>query len=169
MSASKKIRFLTSPTELKLTARAAAVLLASPVLLKRYDIQKTVDRLTPKKRVKKKRRLDPDRVIYLCHRVMSGFARVSYKPNCLRRSLLLYHCLRRNGTPVEIHFGVKMGKEALEGHCWLTTDEGLIDDREEMVSQFAPMFSLPHPETANGSGSEIWSTIDRLDKLSFGE
>ena len=101
MSAAKKIRFLTNPTEVKLTVRAAAVLLASPVLLKRYDIRKTVDFLTPRRRVKPKKQLSRDRVIDLCHRVMNGLAKVAFKPNCLRRNLLMYHCLRRHGADEE--------------------------------------------------------------------
>lgn len=170
MSASNKLRLLRKPAELKLAVRAAAVVLASPVLLKRYDIQKTVEILTPQKRAKPKKRLPPDRVIQLCHRVLDGFARVSRPTNCLRRNLLLYHCLRRHGTPVEINFGVKMGEGQLQGHCWLTTSEGLIEDREEMVEQFAPMFRLPRTEK-NGVGDdvELWSTIERLDKLTFDE
>jgi hypothetical protein len=167
MSAKKKIRFLTSPKELKLTVRAAAVLLASPVLLKRYDIQKTVGLLTPRRAVKSKKRVSQDRVIDLCHRVLSGFSKVSYKTNCLRRCLLYYHCLRRQGEPVEIIFGVKMGKDDLQGHCWLTSGERLIGDREEMVKQFTPMFSLPSLEAADDSDSELWTTIERLNKLSF--
>jgi len=167
MGAAKKIRFLTNPTEVKLTVRAAAVLLASPVLLKRYDIQKTVDFLTPRRRVKPKKQLSHERVIYLCQRVLNGFARVAFRSNCLKRSLTMYHCLKRHGAAVDIHFGVKMGDEELQGHCWLMVDNQLVGDSEEMVGQFAPMFSLPHSETTNGDGSEIWRTIEKLDKLSF--
>lgn len=168
MSATKKIRFLTRPREVKLTVRAAAVLLAAPVLLKRYDIRRTVDILTPRRGLKDKKRIPQDRVIYLCQRVLNGYARVAQNPNCLRRSLLLYHCLRRHGTPVEINFGVKMGQEELKGHCWLTTSDGLVEDREEMVRQFTPMFSLPKSEHEDAvEDAELWATIERLDKLTF--
>ena len=149
MSLKNKVRFAKSPPEVLLVARAATVLLAIPALLRLVDIERIVRELTPKTRSQAGKTLPEERIAYLCHRTMSFLRRVPCRQNCLRRSLLLYHCLRVHGVPVVIHFGVKRREDTLEGHCWLTLDGSLYHERPEMVSQFAHMFSLPAPKPAD--------------------
>ena len=149
MSLKNKVRFAKSPPEVLLVARAATVLLAIPSLLRLMDIERIVRELTPKTRSQAGKTLPEERIAYLCHRTVSFFRRVSYRPNCLRRSLVLYHCLRLHGVPAVIHFGAKRQDGVLAGHCWLTLNGSLYHERPEMVSQFAHMFSLPAPEPAD--------------------
>jgi len=148
MSLGKKLRFAANPAEVFVFARAAAVLAAIPPLLKIADIEHIVRTLTPARPRAGGGALPRDRVTYLCHRTFGFAARLRYRPNCLRRALVQYYCLRLHGIPAVIHFGVKRDDETLAGHCWLTVDGSLYDERAEMVSQFAQMFSLPLGEDA---------------------
>ena len=150
MSFENKLRFAKSPPEVFLVARAATLLFAIPPLLKLMDIERIVQKLTPVPPPPANEALPEERITHLCHRTISFLRRVSYRPNCLRRSLLLYHCLRVHGIPVIIHFGVKRREEMLEGHCWLTLSGSLYHEHPEMVSQFTHMFSLPASGT-NGT------------------
>jgi len=145
MSLENKLRFAKSPPEVCLVARAATLLFAIPPLLRLMDIERIVQKLTPTPSRPANEALTEERIAYLCHRTISFLRRVSRRPNCLRRSLVLYHCLRVHGVPVVIHFGVKRREKTLAGHCWLTLNGSLYHERPEMVSQFAQMFSLPAP------------------------
>ena len=50
-----------------------------------------------------------------------------YRPNCLKRSLILYYFLRKYGIDVQLHLGVKRtvdcdgesSNNGLAGHAWL--------------------------------------------------
>lgn len=44
------------------------------------------------------------------------------EPTCLKRSLLLYRFLAREGLNVKIHYGVRAADKGLDGHSWLTLD-----------------------------------------------
>ena len=146
MSLGRKLRFAANPAEVFVVARAAAVLAAIPPLLKFVDIEKIVRTLTPARPRAGAAALPRERVTYLCHRTFGFAGRMSYRPNCLRRALVQYHCLRLHGVPAVLQFGVKRNEGALAGHCWLTVDGTLYDERADMVSQFTQMFALPAPE-----------------------
>jgi hypothetical protein len=143
MSLGRKLQFAANPAEVFVVARAAALLAAIPPLLKFVDIERIVRTLTPARPRAGHAALPRERVTYLCHRTFGLAGRMSYRPNCLRRALVQYHCLRLHGVPAVIQFGVKRNGAALEGHCWLTVGGSLYDERSDMVSQFAQMFTLP--------------------------
>jgi hypothetical protein len=167
MSVSNKLRVAMNPAELFLIARIATVLLILPASLKLLNINRITRMLTPRRTRTPPEQLSPERITYLCLRVLTLFGRISYRSNCLRRCLLLFHCLRYHGKPVVIHFGVKPSGEDLVGHCWLTLDGVLYHDRIEMVSQFTHMFSLPSPAPVTGSSSEGRTTSPDLRTVSF--
>lgn len=57
-----------------------------------------------------------------------------WRYTCLRRSLVLYHLMRRGGRAIQLHIGVR--KEtggALQAHAWLVKDGApyLEPDRDE--------------------------------------
>lgn len=68
-----------------------------------------------------------------------------YKTTCLKRSLVLYHFLRKMGINVHICFGVRYryneklpGREAkkgLEGHAWLLYKGGIILERNVDITE----------------------------------
>jgi hypothetical protein len=167
MSVSNKLRVAMNPTELFLVARITAVLLALPVFLNLLNINRMVRILTPGRVRTPPGQLSPERVTYLCLRVLTLFSRFSYRSNCLRRCLLLFHCLRYYGTPVLINFGVKPGGDELLGHCWLTLDGVLYQDRIDMVSQFTHMFSLPRLASVSGDPSGRGEKPPDLRAVSF--
>lgn len=75
---------------------------------------------------------------------------------CLRRSLVRYYFLRREGLPVVLQFGAKFvaGKPDREvtGHAWLTLDGQPFYEADENWRGFVVMFSYP-----NGSGDSVTS------------
>jgi Transglutaminase-like superfamily len=150
MSVSNKLRVIANPTELALVARITAVLFTLPPALKLMNIDRIVRMLTPGRTRTPPDGLTPERVTYLCLRVLGFFGRFSYRASCLRKCLLLFHCLRYYGNAVVIHFGVKSGGGELLGHCWLTLEGALYNDHAEMVDQFTRMFSLPRPTATAG-------------------
>jgi hypothetical protein len=150
MSLLNKLRVAANPGDLWLMGRAAFVVLILPLLLKTCSINRMVRLLTPGRPIPRRLRPPRERVTYLCLRVLGLFERLSYRASCLRRSLLLFHCLRACGTTAVIQFGVKPDADALVGHCWLTIDESIYHDRSEMVGRFTRMFELPRPVAGTG-------------------
>lgn len=66
--------------------------------------------------------------------------------NCMRRSLVLFRCLRREGFPVAIVFGVKRnGDGGLDGHAWIEIDSRPILEPGEPREEFAVAFVYPPP------------------------
>jgi hypothetical protein len=67
---------------------------------------------------------------------------------CLRRSLVRYHFLRREGLPVVLQFGAKFvaGKpdRDVTGHAWLTLDGKPYHEADENWRGFVVMFSYPN-------------------------
>jgi len=45
-----------------------------------------------------------------------------WRYTCLRRSLVLFHLLRRAGRPVGLHIGVRKRDGSLQAHAWLVQD-----------------------------------------------
>ena len=61
---------------------------------------------------------------------------------CLNRSLALFHFLVRMGEPVIINFGVKKENDSLIGHGWLTKDNKVFLEKDEMCYSFTPILSF---------------------------
>lgn len=74
---------------------------------------------------------------------------------CLRRSLVRYHFLRREGLPVRLRFGAKFvgGKpdRDVTGHAWLTLDGQPYHEAGENWRGFAIMFSFPNSNANSNS------------------
>jgi hypothetical protein len=51
-----------------------------------------------------------------------------YKATCLRRSLLVWWFLRREGIPSDIRFGVRMQDRKLEAHAWVECHGVVVND-----------------------------------------
>ncbi len=58
------------------------------------------------------------------------------KENCLRKSLLLWCLLRREGIGGEIHFGVQLKEQALEAHAWVEYQGIVLSDEAGEYEQF---------------------------------
>lgn len=83
----------------------------------------------------------------LGHRFFQGYGR------CLMRSLVLFRILRRQGWPVEIHFGVrKAGEDAengqsgqidITGHSWLVMEGKPFLEDGSHAAGFATTYKFP--------------------------
>jgi hypothetical protein len=72
-----------------------------------------------------------------------------WRYTCLRRSVVLYHLLRRAGRDISLNIGVrKSGAGALQAHAWLVRDgvPYLEPDREEHRA-FSVIATFPETAT----------------------
>jgi hypothetical protein len=61
------------------------------------------------------------------------------KMNCLRRCLCQKQLLEKRHYPCELHIGVKMADGNLKAHSWLSYNEVLINDSEEIIQQYTAL------------------------------
>ncbi len=75
-----------------------------------------------------------------------------FKSTCLKRSLVLYHFLRRAGINVQICFGVRYKEDSprkgsskeLEGHAWLLCmGEIFLERNAAMVREYTVTYCFP--------------------------
>lgn len=64
--------------------------------------------------------------------------------NCLRRCLVQQQLLARYGYSLNLHFGVKKQQGKLKAHCWLTYQNKLINDGDEVVSTYTELTLAEH-------------------------
>jgi hypothetical protein len=58
---------------------------------------------------------------------------------CLRRSLVLWYLLRKEGIESELRFGVRKVSDEIIGHAWVEIDGSVINDDVRYIKQFTPM------------------------------
>jgi hypothetical protein len=58
---------------------------------------------------------------------------------CLRRSLVLWYLLRREGIDSNLRFGVRKAAAEIMGHAWVEIEGSVINDDESITKQFTPM------------------------------
>jgi len=106
-----------------LAIQVVVLLCRLPVLLRLYALPTLLHRLTaPDPNAMTASDVKRDRAVRLVLRVcqLRLFRSWLFPLGCLRQSLTLYYTLTRLGYPVMIHFGVRKGKEELQGHSWVT-------------------------------------------------
>ncbi len=97
-------------------------------LQKRVSVPRLVASFDPIPRQGKS--LDISRVTWLTRGLLRRLFSGRY---CMKRSLVLFHYLRRSGHDAKIYFGVVKEEGKLEGHAWVTVDgcpyaeEGPVD------------------------------------------
>lgn len=85
---------------------------------------------------------EPARQVELVDRVLA-VDRGPFRPNCVRRSLVLARYLRRAGQDPEICFGVKpeaRPEGRFDGHAWLELDGEPLAEREDPRPRYRVMF-----------------------------
>ncbi len=70
----------------------------------------------------------------------------SFRPNCVKRSLVLFHLLHAWGYPVRVIFGVEKKAGVLAGHCWIEIDGQPLAEPDDPHLVFATTYRFP--ETA---------------------
>lgn len=59
--------------------------------------------------------------------------------NCLRRCLVQQQLLAQHGYSLDLHFGVAKDQGKLKAHCWLTYNNSLVNDGEDVVCQYTEL------------------------------
>ena len=72
-----------------------------------------------------------------------------YKATCLRRSLLVWWFLRREGIQSQIRFGVRMTGQRLEAHAWVECN-GIVLNDSATVHQNYQALDDAFPSTSLG-------------------
>lgn len=72
-----------------------------------------------------------------------------FNPACLPRSLVLWHLLRRRGTPAQLCIGVAKERDQLMAHAWVESNGQVVNDRPDVAQRYAPIdFLYSSPEDA---------------------
>lgn len=140
----KTIELLSQRQNLKILLEMLAFAAVMPILMKYFSLERVLDVLTPyeKRQTHKTSRASAKKIVHLGMLLLKR-NRFFLKNSCLKRSLLLYYFLRKNGIAVQIHFGVKKLDDNLTGHSWLTQGGNLIADREQHRKAFTEVVSFP--------------------------
>lgn len=156
----RKIRsnFSTSE-EVELFIHIFLLVTILPLLIKLLSIPKLMKVLTPGDLIVYKNissEKAKEKVIKFTDYILSRNFWI-YKSICLKRSLVLYHFLRKIGINVHIFFGVRckneiMGREKkLEGHAWLVYNGDIFLERNiEMTKTYKVTYFFPEEKDHRG-------------------
>lgn len=59
-----------------------------------------------------------------------------YKATCLRKSLLVWWFMRREGIPGEVRIGVRVEHNQLEGHAWVEYFGHVVNDTPDVNQKY---------------------------------
>jgi hypothetical protein len=133
-----------------------------PFLIKVLTLPRLMNTLTPRVKTlddRHNRRELEVRIIKYTDYILSRNFWV-YKITCLKRSLILYHFLRKAGCCVQICFGVRRkagsadssGEKAIEGHAWLLYNGNIYLERNsEIAKKYAVAYRFPEKCDKKGS------------------
>lgn len=62
--------------------------------------------------------------------------------NCLKKSLVLWFLLRRQGITSELRLGVRWDEGEFTGHAWVEYQEMVLSDRQDVRQQYTMFDSL---------------------------
>jgi hypothetical protein len=146
----KTIELLRHPKNLIILLKMFTFAAVIPVLMKFYSLERILGIITPsnKERPKDVSHVSAKKIVRLGMFLLKR-NRLFLKNSCLKRSLLLYYFLRKNGIEVNIHFGVKKRGGYLAGHSWLTKDGNLFADLERHSKAFTEVLSFPPAKIIN--------------------
>ena len=111
-------------------------------LVRVIKIQTILTNLTPRKNSFWKGKTSPERLSKYVDSIL-GLRLFGLKPNCLNRSVILYHFLYKLGVAVKINFGVRKTDNDIEGHGWLTLDGKPYLEESNAYKTFFLIYSYP--------------------------
>lgn len=140
----------SSLEEVELFIKIFLLVTILPFLIKLLSIPKLMKVLTPRDlRVYNNLDLEKtkDKVVKFTDYILSRNLWM-YRTTCLRRSLVLYHFLRKWGMDVHICFGVRFpdgaSREKLEGHAWLLYNGDIFLERDiEIAKTYKLTYCFP--------------------------
>ena len=137
--------------EVKLFIQILSLLTVLPLLVKLLSLPRLMNVLTPGD-LRQHKNQDIEKVVKFTDYILSCNLWI-YKSTCLKRSLVLYHFLRKFGINVHICFGVKYDeklpdrepqKRKLEGHAWLLRNGDIFLERNvEMAKTYKVTYCFP--------------------------
>jgi hypothetical protein len=145
----------TSPLDVLWFAQIAFLIMVLPVMLRAMSLPSVLRRLTPRHSPRVGYVPDKEKIArytdwILRHR-LGG-----YQPNCLKRSLVLYHFLRKSGLEVDIHLGLRrlndqcateLNRQSIDfqGHAWLTANgHVLLEHHGPIQTHFQETYRYPN-------------------------
>jgi hypothetical protein len=147
----RKIRAnFNSFEEVKLFIQIFLLITILPFLIKLLSIPNLMKILTPRD-LRVYKNLDSektkDKVVKFTDYILSRNLWM-YRTTCLKRSLVLYHFLRKLGMDIHICFGVRfpdgVSREKLEGHAWLLHKGDIFLERDiEMAKAYKLTYCFP--------------------------
>ena len=142
-----------SPGDLWLLLRILALATVLPLLLRTLSLSRLLRWLTPRPGAEP---TQPQRVARLVQRVL-GLNRWVYRPNCLKRSLLLFHFLGNSGDDVRLCLGVRSpgplhAGATLDGHAWLEVGGApYLEPQAAAIGSYRVTYRYPERATADPS------------------
>lgn len=148
--------------DLWLFIRILFVLTCLPILMRFLSVPKLLQLLSPTRATQQERGFDSvicDKVTKYTDFILRRSIWI-YRPNCLRRSLVLYHFLRQYGVDVQICFGVRFVRStrtnslhpSLEGHAWLLYRGQPIQERDqEALARYTVTYQYPNRANCHAS------------------
>lgn len=149
VKAHKRLLELAYPSNSVLLLRIIGVDLFATAMLKFYQPKDILPYLTPKKTYTDRNAPGTadgrDRVATIVRYTDFLIWRniPILKGACLKRSLILYHFLRKEGLQVVINIGVAKEDGDLIGHSWLTLDDVPCYETREHVERFNAVLRYP--------------------------
>jgi hypothetical protein len=132
-----------------------------PIMLRLISLPKLMNVLTPQD-LKLHEDLDlersKDKIVKFADYVLNRNFWI-YRNTCLKRSLVLYHFLRRFGINVHVCFGVRYNEKApdeeektkLEGHAWLLYKGNIfLEKKVDITKTYRITYSFPDEKASIG-------------------
>lgn len=82
-------------------------------------------------------------------RLVSRLVRVILRDHyCMKRSIIIFHYLRKWGYDARLRFGVAKEDGTLQGHAWVELDGEPLSERPDPRRRYAVTYSYPAPAPA---------------------
>jgi hypothetical protein len=143
---------ISSPADVWLALRMAFWTPVLPVLKRAVPLPRLV-RMLSRSPNSLERQPEQERRIARIGRLLYRSRTVSFRYNCLERSLVLYRFLGRAGANPELVVGVRKDDEdAVRGHVWILLDDVPLYETEQELSIFVPMLRFRAGELTSAGG-----------------
>lgn len=135
-------------------AVAIGGLLAVGAALALLGFERSLAWLRRSSRPRQRRRAEPediDRLRRQAHLIAIAARYGPYRATCLRRSLLLWWVARRRGFDPQLRIGVRRQSRTMTAHAWIELEGELLNDRAEVVANYAAFDADGLPERVSWS------------------
>ena len=144
-----------SPLDVLWFAEIALLITVLPAMLRVMSLPTVLRLLTPRQSQRIRYVPDKEKVARYTDWILRRRVWI-YQPNCLKRSLVLYHFLRKSGLKVNIHLGLRRITDQFatepirrsnnfRGHAWLTANDHILLERHDPIqTHFKETYRYPN-------------------------